>query len=49
MWIAHTQLASSPGHPFYQKLNELLESEEFDPFVEGGARSFIGAPMVGHR
>ena len=24
IWIAHTELASAPGHPFYQKLNELL-------------------------
>src|SRR5664280_1168768 len=25
LWIAHTELASAPGHPFYQKLNELLD------------------------
>jgi hypothetical protein len=24
IWIAHPELASAPGHPFYQKLNELL-------------------------
>ena len=23
IWIAHTELASAPGHPFYQRLNEL--------------------------
>jgi transposase len=34
LWIAHTELATAPGHPFYQKLNELLESEGFDEFVE---------------
>src|SRR5271169_3426134 len=34
IWIAHTELASAPGHPFYQKLNELLEAERFDEFVE---------------
>jgi len=27
LWIAHTELASAPGHPFYQRLNELLEAE----------------------
>jgi len=27
-------LASAPGHPFYQRLNELLEAERFDEFVE---------------
>ena len=30
IWIAHTELAAAPGHPFYQKLNELLEAERFD-------------------
>jgi transposase len=40
LWIAHTELAMSPGHPFYQKLNELLESEGFDPFVESRCAEF---------
>jgi transposase len=34
IWIAHTELASAPGHPFFQRLNELLEGEQFDQFVE---------------
>src|SRR5437899_13056391 len=34
IWITHTELASAPGHPFYQRLNELLEAERFDTFVE---------------
>jgi transposase len=34
-WIAHTELATAPGHPFYQRLNELLDGERFDGFVEG--------------
>ena len=25
IWIAHTELAVAPGHPFYKRLNELLE------------------------
>jgi hypothetical protein len=28
-----TELATAPGHPFYQPLNELLEAEAFDKFV----------------
>jgi transposase len=40
LWIAHTELASAPGHPFYQKLNELLEAERFDEFVEGRCAKF---------
>src|SRR5271169_5929330 len=40
LWIAHTELASAPGHPFYQRLNELLETEGFDEFVEGRCAKF---------
>jgi hypothetical protein len=35
IWIANAELARSAGHPFYQRLNELLESEKFGAFVEG--------------
>jgi len=40
IWIAHTELAVAPGHPFYQRLNELLEAEGFDEFVEGRCGKF---------
>ena len=43
IWIAHQQLASAPGHPFYQRLNELLEAEKFDEFVEGRCAKFYAA------
>jgi len=43
IWIAHTELASAPGHPFYQRLNELLEAEGFDGFVEGRCAKFYAA------
>jgi transposase len=43
LWIAHTELASAPGHPFYQKLNELLEAERFDEFVERQCAKFYAA------
>jgi transposase len=43
IWIAHAELASAPGHPFYQRLNELLEAERFDEFVEGRCRKFYAA------
>ena len=29
-----------PGHPFYQRLNELLEAERFDEFVESRCAKF---------
>jgi transposase len=43
IWIAHTALPSSPGHPFYQRLNELLEAEKFDEFVEKRCAKFYAA------
>src|SRR6202167_5841114 len=43
IWIAHTQLRSAPGHPFYQRLNELLEAEKFDEFVERRCAKFYAA------
>ena len=49
IWIAHTELAAAPGHPFYQKLNELLEAERFDEFVEGRVRSSMRPSTDGPR
>ena len=43
MWIAQTELASAPGHPFYQRLNELLEAESFDEFVGSRCAKFYAA------
>jgi transposase len=43
LWIAHTELAAAPGHPFYQRLNELLEAEGFDEFVESRCAKFYAA------
>jgi len=38
--VAHQELAAATGHPFYQRLNELLEAEQFDEFVEGRCAKF---------
>lgn len=43
IWIAHAELASAPGHPFYQRLNELLEANRFDEFVEARCAKFYAA------
>jgi transposase len=40
LWIAHTEIASAPSHPFYRRLNELLEGEKFDEFVESRCAKF---------
>lgn len=34
MWVATQELPRSPGHVFYEKLNEVLEKGRFDRFVE---------------
>ena len=43
LWIAHRELATAPGHPFYEKLNQLLEAERFDEFVESRCVKFYAA------
>ena len=34
MWVASTELPSSPGHAFYERLNRLLAEADFDRRVE---------------
>ena len=45
IWIAHTELAVAPGHPFYKRLNELLEGAGFDELVEGLCARFYHARL----
>ena len=45
MWIAHTELPTPPGHPFYQRLNAILDEYEFDRFVEERCSKFYAARM----
>ena len=40
LWVTHTELATGPGHPFYRRLNELLDNEGFDEFCEGECARF---------
>ena len=39
-WLTHDELATAPGHPFYQRLNHLLDQEKFDHFAEGECAPF---------
>lgn len=49
-WINTTSIAASPGHPFYQRLNRLLDKHGFDRFVESRCERFyaeaIGRPSI---
>src|SRR2546427_938267 len=46
LWIATTELPVSPGHPFYVRLNEVLDATGFDRFIEEQCRAFY-APVMG--
>ena len=40
LWVMHTELATAPGHPFYKRVNELLDREKFDEMVESECAKF---------
>lgn len=49
LWIATEDVAVAPGHPFYERLNGLLKSSEFDRFVEDTCEPFYkegGRPSI---
>ena len=46
MWIPTTDLPVSPGHPFYARLNAILDEAGFDRFAEEQCRQFY-APVMG--
>jgi transposase len=50
MWISTQDLAKTSGHPFYQKLNELLKEHGFDPHAESKCAKFyaekVGRPGI---
>jgi transposase len=46
MWVSASELPTSPGHPFYVGLNQALEGEGFDSFIEKLCQRFY-APVLG--
>jgi hypothetical protein len=50
LWIAANELPVTGGHPFYQRLNQVLDTHQFDAFVEGQCATFyattIGRPSL---
>ena len=46
MWVPTTELPVSPGHPFYAKLNAILDEASFDRFAETECQQFY-APVMG--
>jgi transposase len=45
LWIVTADLPRSPGHPFYARLNALLEAHDFDRFVEEQCQGFYPSAM----
>jgi transposase len=43
LWIPTSELAKPAGHPFYERLNKVLEERDFDSFVEDKCRRFYAA------
>ena len=43
MWVATADLPQSAGHPFYVRLNRVLDDAGFDVFVEGQCARFYAA------
>src|SRR4051812_33406425 len=48
LWIATNELPRTGGHPFYQRLNQVLDDHHFDAFVEAQCAPFYAA-NVGRR
>ena len=50
MWVATADLPRSAGHPFYERLNRVLDEAGFDAFVEGQCTQFyadgLGRPSL---
>jgi transposase len=45
LWVAYADMAVGPGHPFYVRLNEVLDGEGFDAFVEQLCARFYAEKM----
>ena len=50
MWVASADLPLSAGHPFYERLNRVLDAAGFDAFVEAQCAQFyadgVGRPSL---
>lgn len=40
LWISQSELAQGPGHPFYKRVNEILDQAGFDEFAEQQCAKF---------
>jgi transposase len=47
LWIATEELARTGGHVFYERVNEILEEQQFDAFSEEQCLSFYKSEVMG--
>ena len=45
LWVATQDLPRSAAHPFYRRLNRILDEAQFDAFVEGACATFYAEVM----
>ena len=45
LWISAANLPPPPAHPFYRRVNAMLDAQAFDEFVERTCRSFYADTM----
>lgn len=45
LWIPTSEIVRPASHPFYTRLNQLLEEQDFDRFVEGKCQRFYAETM----
>lgn len=49
LWISHSDLATNSGHPFYTRLNRLLDDDGFDTWLESQCAPYFaegGRPSI---
>src|SRR5262245_7968179 len=49
LFVTHTSLRGSAGHPFYEALEKILKAQKFDRYVEGLCKQFYakkGRPSI---
>jgi transposase len=50
LWVASSEIVTTPGHLFYERLNAVLNAEKFDQRVEGLCRKYYksssGRPSI---
>ena len=45
LFLAATELPRTPAHPFYERLNQILAENQFDPFVEELCQPFYAETL----